>query len=89
MLFPAENSIPLTRWVRRIQETQKLLGCPMTSPKLFCFLFFFSSSFFSYLDPIQDRNPWVRNFAHSHKYGFLNLPRNRKEVKCNYSASKI
>ena len=39
--FPDENSIPLTRWLGHIQKTQKLLGCPMTSPKLFCFLFFF------------------------------------------------
>lgn len=34
-------------------------------------------------------NPWVRNFAHSHKYDFLNLPWDRKEAKCDYSASKV
>lgn len=50
--------------------------------------FFFSFPFF-YLGFVQDRNPWVRNFAHSHKYDFLNLPWDRKEAKCDYSASKV
>lgn len=55
-----------------------------------CFVFcFFPAPSSLTLILFRTEITWVRNFAHSHKYGFLNLPRDRKEVKCNYSASKI
>lgn len=52
-------------------------------------LFFFPPSFFPYLGFVQERNPWVRSLAHSHKYDSLNLPRGRKEAKRDDSASEV
>lgn len=71
-------------WVPRIQKTPQNPELSHNFPKVF---FFFS--FLTQLGLIQDRNPWVRNFAQSHKYDFSKVPRGRKEAKCDYPASRL
>lgn len=82
-----ENDLFLTMLDWMHSGDPEYLGLFHNFPKVFLFVFF--PSFFPYFGCVQDRNPWIRNFAHSHKDDFLNFPRGRKEAKCDYSAAKV
>lgn len=82
-VLPGETDLSLTVWDGMHRGDPESLGVSHNFPIFFFF------SFFPYLGFVQERNPWVRSLAHSHKYDSLNLPRGRKEAKRDDSASEV